>query len=58
MKFLIRKQFLHRSSNAVLAVAEKDWFAAKFHLNWLIEQEPNNPRWKQLLDEVNAAQKS
>jgi len=54
--YITRKQFLYRSFTAVHSVTQKDWFAAKFHLPWLIEQEPNNPRWKQLLDEVNAVQ--
>jgi len=54
-KFVERKQFLYRSSTAIQAVVTKNWFAAKFHLPWLCEQEPNNPRWKKLLDEVNAA---
>jgi len=53
--FLARKQFLYRSSTAVQSVAKKSWFAAKFHLPWLCEQEPDNPRWKKLLEETNAA---
>ncbi len=54
-KFVSRKQFIYRSSTAIRSVAKKNWFTAKFHLPWLCEQEPNNPRWKKLLDEVNAA---
>ena len=54
-KFMARKQFFYRSSTAIQAVMKKNWFTAKFHLPWLCEQEPNNPRWKKLLDEVNAA---
>jgi len=54
-KFVARKQFLYRSSTAVQSVAKKSWFAAKFHLPWLCEQEPDNPRWKKLLEETNAA---
>ncbi len=54
-KFAAKKQFLYRSSTVIQSVAKKEWFAAKFHLPWLCEQEPNNPRWKKLLDETNAA---
>jgi len=54
--YLARKRFLYRSLTAIQSVAKKHWFAAKFHLPWLIEQEPDNPRWKKLLDEVNPAQ--
>jgi len=50
--FLARKRFLYRSSTAVQSVAKKNWYTARFHLPWLCEQEPNNPRWKKILDEV------
>jgi len=53
--FVGRKQFRYRSSTAIQAIAKKSWFAAKFHLPWLCEQEPDNPRWKKLLEETNAA---
>ncbi len=53
-KFVARKQFLYRSSTVIQSLAKKNWFTAKFHLPWLCEQEPNNPRWKKLLDETNA----
>ncbi len=49
-------RFQYRASTATQAVARKDWFAANFHLAWLIENEPNNPRWKKLLDEVTKAE--
>jgi len=52
-----RKRFLYRSSTAVQSVAKKDWFGAKYHLPWLIEQEPNNPRWKKLLTDTTTTAK-
>jgi eukaryotic-like serine/threonine-protein kinase len=51
-----KRSLRYRQSTAIKAVKDKNWFAAKFHLPWLIEQEPHNPRWQALLEEANAAQ--
>ncbi len=56
--FIARKQLRYRASVAIRAVANKDWFAAKFHLPWLCEQEPHEPSWPKMLAEVNAADAS
>ncbi len=47
--FQARRNLRYRATAAIKAVADKNWFAAKFHLPWLIEQEPNNPRWQIML---------
>jgi serine/threonine protein kinase/WD40 repeat protein len=47
-----QRRFNYRSHVAEESVKSKNWFAARFHLPWLIEQQPTNPRWKQLLREV------
>ncbi len=51
-----QRSLRYRQSAAIKAVTDKNWFVAKFHLPWLIEHEPNNPRWQALLEETNAAQ--
>ncbi len=51
-----RRSLRYRQSTAIKAVKDKNWFVANFHLPWLIEQEPNNPRWQALLEETNATQ--
>ena len=54
--FQAGRDLRYRQSTAIKAVKQKNWFVAKFHLPWLIEHEPNNPRWQALLEETNAAQ--
>ncbi len=51
-----KRSLRYRQSTAIKAVADKNWFVAKFHLPWLIDHEPKNPRWQALLEETNAAQ--
>ncbi len=51
-----KRSLRYRQTTAIKAVADKYWFAAKFHLPWLIEHEPDNPRWQALLEETSAAQ--
>ena len=51
-----KRSLRYRQSTAIKAVKEKNWFVANFHLPWLIEHEPNNPRWQALLEETNATE--
>jgi len=49
-----KRSLRYRQSIAIKAVKEKDWFAAKLHLPWLIDHEPNNSQWKDLLAQVQS----
>ncbi|WP_166831543.1 protein kinase domain-containing protein [Thalassoroseus pseudoceratinae] len=46
---------IYHEQDAAIAEKDKDWFAARFHLRWLVKQSPDNKIYQQRLARAEAS---